>query len=177
MEEKVHVGRPTNEEIKERNGKKIRKIILSIIIGIILLFVVISVGSVIYTNSVTVKLNETATIEKDKIKITVLGSEKVNINKELSIANGDYTKVKIAIENYGTDTYSWSYNFSLGDEMVALNTLSEEDNLQADIAPGETATGYLYFPVTDETILEYVSHTQVNDDASASASKTYFKIK
>lgn len=127
--------------------------------------------------SKVMKLNETATVDTDKIKITVLGSEKVKIDDDMSIANGEYVKVKMTIENYGNSTYSWSsLNFSLGDEMVSLNTLGQSDILKSDIEAGETATGYIYFDTTDANKLTYTSNSDVTGD-KAKVETVEFKIK
>lgn len=178
-EEKKHVGRPTNEELAERKGKKVRKIVLSLIIGIAAVFALISIASVIFANNNTVKLGKVATIETDEIKITVLKSENVTIDEgELSLINGDYTKVKIKLENYGKEAYKWGLlNFYLGNKSIALPTLVQPDLLKEEIAAGETVTGYIYFEQTSETVLEYISSAVVIDENTAASERVYFKIK
>lgn len=129
--------------------------------------------------SKTIKLNKTATIKTDSIKITILESEKVTINEgELSLANGEYIKVKMKLENYGNETYTWTtLNFSLGDEIPSLNALAESDVLKTDISAGETATGYIYFPVTDSNKLTYTSKMEAVGNGTAKIEKIEFKIK
>lgn len=118
------------------------------------------------------------------IKITILGSEKVKVDEgELSLANGEYTKVKLTIENYGDKEYSWNFlNFSLDGKTPDSLTLGLSDIIETDIAPGTKETGYIYFPVTDSTLLRCTSYGKVvdvidSDTAKVSVSKTYFKIK
>ena len=178
-EEKKHVGRPTNEEVAERNQKKTHKIILYAIIVVVVLFAIFSIGSAIFANNNTVKLGDAKDIKTDSIKITVLASEDVTIDEgELSLANGDYTKVRIKIENYGTQTYEWGLlNFFLGDESIAGTTVTQSDLLKEEIAAGETATGYIYFEQTDESLLEYITHASAIDENTIEAKKVYFKVK
>ena len=178
-EEKKHVGRPTNEELVERRQNKTKKVILYGIIAVIVLFIIFSVGSAIFANNNTVKLGNTEDIKADSIKITVLSSEDVSIDEgELSLANGNYTKVKIKIENYGTQTYEWGLlNFSLGDEPIAGTTLTQSDLLKEKIAAGETATGYIYFEQTNESLLEYISSAVAVDENTLEVKKAYFRIK
>ena len=125
--------------------------------------------------SSAVKLNKTVTISKDKIKLTVLESERVTIDKgDMYLGNGEYIKVKVTVENIGDDVYSWSAtSFSLGDELASLLPLSEPDILAAEIEPGKSATGYVYFPVTDSDKLTYTSYF----DESGKAEKKIFNIK
>lgn len=108
----------------------------------------------------TMGLDEMFEVEADNIKIKVLDFEDVTVDDgELSIANGDYTKVKVSIENIGDSKYSWTIlNFSLGDEEVALNTLGLEDALPLEVEDGETITGYVYFSKTNASKLTYVSN-------------------
>ena len=124
------------------------------------------------------KLNETATIKTDSIKLTVLESEKVKIDEgKLSLANGEYIKVKMSLENYGTETFTWTLlNFSLGDEIPSLNTLSQPDILKNDISSGETATGYIYFPVTDSKKLTYTSKMEAVSQDKVKVEKVEFNI-
>lgn len=102
---------------------------------------------------------------------------------ELSLANGEYTKVKLTIENYGDKEYSWNFlNFSLDGKTPDSLTLGLSDIIETDIAPGTKETGYIYFPVTDSTLLRCTSYGKVvdvidSDTAKVSVSKTYFKIK
>ena len=129
--------------------------------------------------SKTMKINETANIKMDSIKLTVLGSEKVNIDEgELSLGNGEYIKVKMTIENYGSEKYTWTLlNFSLGDEIPSLTVSTESDTLKTDISAGETATGYIYFPVTDSNILTYTSKMETVSSDKVKVEKVKFKIK
>lgn len=129
--------------------------------------------------SKTMKINETATIKADNIKLTVLGSEKVSIDEgELSISNGDYIKVKITLENIGNDTYTWtSLNFSLGDKIPSLSHLGQTDVLKNNISAGETVTGYIYFPVTDSEILTYTSKMEAVSSDKVKVENVEFKIK
>ena len=116
----------------------------------------------------SIKLNETTDIKDNKIKLTVLGSEKVKIDEgELSVANGDYIKVKMSIENYGSETYTWTLlNFSLGEEMPSLTTAGQDDYIASDVNSGQTITGYMYFPVTESDKLIYYSKVIGNDSNS-----------
>lgn len=129
--------------------------------------------------SKTMKINETATIKADNIKLTVLGSEKVTVDEgELSLANGDYIKVKMTLENTGNETYTWTLlNFSLGEEIPSLNALAQSDVLKTDISAGETATGYIYFPVTDSNTLTYTSKMEAVSSDTVKVEKVEFKIK
>lgn len=128
--------------------------------------------------SKVLKLNEQADIKADSIKLTVLESEKATINQgELALANGDYIKVKVTIENYGNETYTWNtLNFSLGGEIPSLKTLTQPDILQDEIAPGQTATGYIYFNDNNSSKLTYTSKTK-NDGKKVKVEKVEFKIK
>lgn len=139
-------------------------------------FIVVLLVCVFLTGcSKVTKLNETVEIKNDKVKVTVLESQNVTIdNGELSLANGDYTKVKISIENIGNETYSWtSLNFELGEEGPSLNTLAESDALPMEVSASETITGYLYFPKTDSNVLIYSSN--VSD--SGKIEQVQFNIK
>lgn len=129
--------------------------------------------------SKTMKINETADIKMDSIKLTVLGSEKVTIDEgEFSLANGEYIKVKMTIENYSSQKYTWTVlNFSLGDKMPSLNAIAESDALKTDISAGETATGYIYFPVTDSNILTYASKMKAVSSDKVKVEKVEFNIK
>lgn len=110
-------------------------------------------------SSKTYGLNEKATSNNDNINITVLGVEDVTINEgELSISNGDYTKVKLTIENTGSEKYTWtSLNFSLGDNVEDLKALTQDDYLSTTIEAGKSETGYIYFPKTDSKEFEFRS--------------------
>lgn len=180
-EEKRHVGRPTNEEVVERKQNKVKKIILYVIIAVVALFAIFSIGSAIFTNKNIVKLGNAKDIKADSIKMTVLSSENVTIDEgSLSLANGNYTKVKIKIENYGTQTYNWNtMNFSLGDEPIAMTTVTQSDLLKEEILPGETATGYIYFEQTNKTLLKYVAigNATVTDKNTIEVEKAYFSIR
>ena len=126
------------------------------------------------------KVNQTVNIKRDNIKMTVLGSEDVVINNEgLSLSNGEYTKVKLSIENYGNKTFKWSLiNFMLGDNTPSIKAVAEDDFLKAEIEAGKTVTGYLYFTKTNETKLSYVSTNIAHDEkGNITTTKEVFKIK
>lgn len=178
-EKKAHVGRPTNKEVKERKSKKISKIILTVIATIFSLIILVYIGSAIYTNCITVKLGKVADIKEDKIKITILSSEKIKIEEgDLSIANGEYIKVKLTIENYGKTRFDIDpLSFDLGGQIMDFKTLGLSDFINTEIEAGQKSTGYIYFPVTNSVILKYFSNMKVKDSNSISVSKTYFKIK
>lgn len=108
----------------------------------------------------TYGLNDTATSKNDNLKITILGVEDASINEgELSIANGEYTKVKLSIENIGTEDFTWtSINFLLGDKVEAIGTISQSDYLPARVAAGKTITGYIYYEKTDSRDFEFKSY-------------------
>ena len=138
--------------------------------------------------SKTIKINETTDIKEDNIKLTILGSEQVTINKEAleldgytmeNGSNGDYIKVKMSIENYGSSTYNFSATtFYLGEEPISLLTMSEDDYIDQSIEPGATATGYVYFPVVkSEKMSYYVKNMEVTGSNSAKSNKYVFAIK
>ena len=122
-----------------------------------------------------VELNKEVEVKIDGVKITVLGSyDDVVDEGELSIRNGDYTKVKVSIENTLDDNYSWTVlNFQLGEETPSLNALTMDDALPLEVENGETMTGYIYFNKTDADTLTYIS-TNLN---GKKAEKVEFNIK
>lgn len=178
-EKKGHVGRPTNKEKNEKKSKKTRKTLFAVLAAILVLIVLFFLGSRIYTNCITVKLGKTADIKEDKIKITVLSSENVKVDEgDLSIANGEYTKVKLTIQNYGeTEFIIDPVSFDLDGQVMELKTLGLSDFINTEIESGTKATGYIYFPVTDSEVLKYLSNMKAEDSNSVSFKKTYFKLK
>lgn len=133
------------------------------------------------------KLNKTVNIKEDKVKITVLESEKVIINnKDLQIGdytwkdevNGNYIKVKLSIENYGSETYNFNAaKFYLGEDSIALATMAEKDWIAESIQSGKTETGYIYFPVNDSKIMTYYTQMEVTNSSTAKQAKYNFKIR
>ena len=146
---------------------------------LMVMLLVLFAGVILTGCSKTLKLNEVADVTSDSIKLTILGSENATVNEgSLSIANGDYTKVKMTIENYGSEKYAWSLlNFSLGGEVPSLKALGQSDVLKDEINPGETATGYVYFPVTTKTKLTYTSSASSVDNGTVKTQKFEFSIK
>lgn len=159
--------------------KKIGKIILIIVAAIVALFIVVSVGSVLFSKSVTVDIGETATIKEENIEITVLSSEKTTIEDTTGIAleSGDFVKVKVRIKNNGSSQYTWNNltSFELGDKYVAMS--EHEDNIPNTIEPGKTEEGYLYFEYVDESLMNYYTSSEVVDSNYAKVAKYYFNIK
>ena len=111
--------------------------------------------------SKTYGLNEKATSKSDNISITVLGVEDVTINEgELSLSNGDYTKVKLTIENTGSDAYTWtSLNFMLGEKSESFTALTQSDYLPTTVEAGQSITGYIYFDKTDAKEFKFISYS------------------
>ena len=125
-----------------------------------------------------IEVNKATTIDADNIKITILGSENVNIkDDDLSIRNGKFTKIKMTIENTGEETYSWTaVSFQFGDDILALNALTFDDVITNVIQPGESATGYIYFPQNGSKTLKYVTNFQADGDGAV-AEQYEFNIK
>ncbi len=146
---------------------------------IMIMLLVVFTGIMLTGCSKTIKLNEVTDVKSDSIKLTILGSENETINDgNLSLANGDYTKVKMTIENYGTEKYSWSLlNFSLEGDVPSLKVLSRSDVIKDEIKPGETATGYIYFPASNKTKLTYTSSASKVDNGNVKVEKFVFSIK
>ena len=152
-----------------------------LIIGavVIALIIVVCVASMLLAKSTIVKLGETATIEEEKIEITVLSSEKTTIEDPTGIAieSGDFVKVKVRIKNNGSAPYTWNNltSFDLGDKYVAMT--EHDDDLPNTIDAGKLEEGYLYFEYTDESIMNYYTSFNVLDSNTASAKKYFFEIK
>ena len=137
--------------------------------------------------SKNIKLNETKDIKEDQIKLTVLESKEVTIDNPAlekdgfvweDEANGNYIKVKVTIENYGSSTYTLSgTSFYLEDEPIALLTLSQKDFIEQEIKSGASATGYLYFPVVKTSKMTYMTHMEATSSSSVKVGKYYFKLK
>ena len=123
------------------------------------------------------KLNTPVAIDSEEIIITVLSSETGTINKELSHANGEYIKVKVSIENKGTEEYSWNnfWNFKLGKEVAAITM--EDDELPNEIAAGTEQTGYIYFKTTSAKILTYYTSPKATSNTDSEVITYTFNIK
>lgn len=157
-----------------------------IIIIIILVFLVLG-GTIIIINNSAIKLNKTTNIKEDKIKLTVLGSEQITINKPAletngitweNEANSDYIKVKVSIENYGSETYNFNaMSFYLEKEPIALITMNEEDWIAQEIKPGEIVSGYIYFAAINSNKMTYYTHMEATSENNVKESKYIFKIK
>lgn len=129
--------------------------------------VLVLVGVLLLTGcSNAEKINTPITIDGEDIVITVLSSEKASINDELSLANGEYVKVKVSIENKGKEEYTWNNytDFALGDEVAAITM--QDDELPNKVAAGTTETGYIYFSTTNSKVLTYYSNPKAvsNDE-------------
>ena len=127
--------------------KSIKKLLLIIMISFCL--VGCGIGNDAY------QVNETAKVLSEDIKMTILGSEDVMVSDAtFDSQNGEYTKVKIKVENIGTKEYIWSViKLKLGDKSASL--YSGPDSLEERIPAGESRTGYVYFDKTDATVLQY----------------------
>ena len=162
--------------------KEFKIILISVVVLALLFGIILLLGA-----NRAIKLNKVQDIKEDKIKLTVLESEKATINKEAlelngytmeNSSNGDYIKVKVTIENYGSETYRMSATtFYLGKKPIALLTMSEDDFIAQEIKPNETVSGYIYFEVNDSNTMTYYTHMEAVSSDSAKGAKYIFKIK
>lgn len=114
-----------------------------------------------------VKLNTKVEIPEEKLIITVLDSEIVEIAKP-TIPNGKYLKVNVSIENNSGKTYTLSLaNFKVGD--IAATMILERDALRETIRKDDTVTGYLYFKDIEQIkgVLEYTSLNNSEDNTDS----------
>ena len=111
-------------------------------------------------------LNETVTVKSNNIKITVLAVEDYKLeNAEFEVANGDYTRVKVKIENNGDKDFGYStFSFKLGDQVISFAAIAEKDALPSIVAKKQSAEGYLYFPKTESRILTYTTLIEVDTE-------------
>lgn len=122
-------------------------------------------------------LNEPVKINEEDVTITVVSSEVVTINEELSLANGEYIKVKVKVTNNGKNEYSWNnlWNYNLGTETAAFT--SEGDELSNTVAPGTTEEGYIYFNKNNSKELIYNTNAKANSKDDSIYTKYVFNLK
>lgn len=146
----------TNDETndnKEKTKLSIKKLIL-VIIMFVLLFVMEQESNIS-------KINETLTIERQNIDITVNSIEEVKIT-DTYFNNGTYVKVHLDIKNNGSETIEisslFSFNLLKDDEIIDVSSYTADDIINLDIPSGETSSGYLYFEteLIDGLQLEYI---------------------
>lgn len=152
-----------------------KKVILGIIIAVVAIIAIISIVSVIVFFVTTQKLGEPKVIEEDNITLTVLSSEDYKFEgNDLVLGAGDYTRVKIKIDNNSNSTYTWSgLNFYLEDEPIAFGGFP--DMLADSIEAKTSATGYVYFKKGKNGRLTYLTVKSKTDGDSITRNKYYFR--
>lgn len=124
------------------------------------------------------KINNEVDIKEDYIKLTILSSDSIDIEEEDFDDNGEYIRLKVKVENYGENPYTWSaLNYSLGEGTTKTIDFDGYDPLPNEVPAGETMTGYIYIPMSEYYQLVYYTHMSVNSNKELEPTRYFFKVK